>query len=60
MRRPLARMANAVFWVAVWIGIHFYSSTFGDPARLLGEAMIPVIWFVIDLALRESHSKREK
>ena len=58
MRRPLARMANAIFWLAVWIGVHFYSSMFGDPARLLGEAMIPVIWFVIDLALRDSLSKQ--
>ena len=53
-------MANAVFWGAVWIGIHFYSSRAGDPARLLGEAMVPVIWFVIDLALRDSRSKHQK
>jgi hypothetical protein len=35
------RIANLIFWIAVWLAIAINFDALGDPPRLVGEAMIP-------------------
>jgi hypothetical protein len=47
------RIANLIFWIAVWLAIAINFNALGDPPRLVGEAMIPgTVCFAIDFVLR--------
>jgi len=53
------RIANAAFWVAMWIALAVHYQAFSNPWRLTGEAIIPAILaFVVDQVIRRRQSKQ--
>ena len=52
------RIANAVFWICIWLAIAVDFNAFDNPARLIGEALIPaVLLFAIDAVIRRRRTK---
>jgi hypothetical protein len=57
--RWLLRIANAIFWLAVWLVFVVHSDALNDPLRMMGHAVVPaLLWVVIDLALGRLRAKK--
>ena len=57
MRRVL-RIANAIFWLAIWLVIAVHFDAMDNPPRMMGEAVIPaLLWLAIDFVLRPRRLK---
>jgi hypothetical protein len=53
------RIVNAAAWVGAWLATAFHFQSFGDPGRLLGEAVGAAFpWLLIDLALRPKRQSK--
>jgi hypothetical protein len=47
------RIANVIFWIAIWLAIAINFNALGDPPRLIGEAVIPgALCFATDSVVR--------
>jgi hypothetical protein len=47
------RVANGAIWVTAWMATAVRVDSFDDPSRMLGQAIIPaVLWLILDLSLR--------
>jgi hypothetical protein len=56
--RWLLRIANAFFWLTVWLAFVVHADALNDPLKMMGHAVIPeLLWLIIDIALGRLRAK---